>query len=36
MGVDFSFYLWDAEFGPGFIKIYAYFPRPIKVWINGH
>jgi hypothetical protein len=32
----FYFYLWDAEFGPGFIKVCAYFPYPIKVWINGH
>jgi hypothetical protein len=32
----FYFYLWDAGFGPGFIKICAYFPYPVKVWINGH
>jgi hypothetical protein len=32
----FYFYLWDADFGPAFIKICAYFPYPIKVWINGH
>ncbi len=32
----FYFYLWDADFGPGFIKICAYFPYPIKVWLNGH
>lgn len=32
----FYFYLWDEQFGPGFIKICAYFPYPIKVWINGH
>jgi hypothetical protein len=32
----FYFYLWDEEFGPGFIKICAYFPYPAKVWINGH
>jgi hypothetical protein len=30
------FYLWDAEFGPAFIKICAYFPYPVKVWVNGH
>jgi hypothetical protein len=30
------FYLWDADFGPAFIKICAYFPYPIKVWLNGH
>jgi hypothetical protein len=32
----YYFYLWDAEFGPGFIKICAYFPYPAKVWVNGH
>ena len=24
------------DFGPAFIKICAYFPYPIKVWVNGH
>ena len=23
--------LWDEDFGPGFIKICAYFPYPIKI-----
>ena len=32
----FYFYLWDARFGSGFIKICSYFPYPIKVWVNGH
>lgn len=32
----YYFYLWDEDFGPGFIKICAYFPYPAKVWINGH
>ena len=32
----FYFYLWDTDFGPAFIKVCAYFPYPIKVWINGH
>ena len=32
----YYFYLWDEEFGPGFIKICAYFPYPAKIWINGH
>lgn len=32
----FYFYLWDADFGPAFIKITSYFPYPIKVWLNGH
>jgi hypothetical protein len=30
------FYLWDEDFGPAFIKICAYFPYPVKVWVNGH
>jgi hypothetical protein len=32
----FYFYVWDAEFGPAFIKICAYFPYPVKIWLNGH
>jgi hypothetical protein len=32
----YYFYLWDAEFGPGFIKLCSYFPYPAKVWVNGH
>lgn len=32
----FYFYLWDVDFGPGFIKVCAYFPYPLKVWVNGH
>lgn len=32
----FYFYLWDADFGPAFIKVCAYFPYPVKVWVNGH
>ncbi|MBV8317245.1 MAG: hypothetical protein JOZ53_20090, partial [Planctomycetaceae bacterium] len=28
--------VWDIDFGPAFIKICAYFPYPIKVWLNGH
>jgi hypothetical protein len=32
----FYFYVWDSDFGPGFIKICTYFPYPIKVWVNGH
>ena len=32
----YYFYLWDADFGPAFIKICSYFPYPIKIWINGH
>ena len=32
----YYFYILDAEFGPGFIKICTYFPYPSKVWLNGH
>jgi hypothetical protein len=32
----YYFYIADAEFGPGFIKICTYFPHPAKVWLNGH
>jgi hypothetical protein len=32
----FYFYLWDEDFGAAFIKVCAYFPYPIKVWVNGH
>jgi hypothetical protein len=32
----YYFYLWDADFGPAFIKVCSYFPDPAKVWINGH
>ncbi|MGH3707444.1 MAG: hypothetical protein ACRDRQ_04925 [Pseudonocardiaceae bacterium] len=32
----YYFYLVDAEFGPAFIKVCAYFPYPIKIWLNGH
>jgi hypothetical protein len=32
----YYFYLWDADFGPAFVKIGSYFPYPVKVWLNGH
>ena len=32
----FYFYVWDQDFGPAFIKVCAYFPYPVKVWLNGH
>jgi hypothetical protein len=32
----YYFYILDADFGPGFIKICTYFPYPGKVWLNGH
>src|SRR3954451_6450373 len=32
----YYFYVFDRQFGPGFIKICTYFPYPAKVWLNGH
>jgi len=32
----YYFYLWDADFGPAFVKLCAYFPYPATVWFNGH
>jgi hypothetical protein len=32
----YYFYIADAEFGLGFIKLCAYFPYPGKVLANGH
>jgi hypothetical protein len=32
----YYFYIWDLDYGPGFIKVCAYFPYPAKVWVNGH
>jgi hypothetical protein len=32
----YYFYVSDADFGHGFIKICSYFPYPGKVWVNGH
>jgi hypothetical protein len=32
----YYFYVLDADFGPGFIKLCTYFPYPAKVWANGH
>jgi hypothetical protein len=32
----YYFYLWDADFGPAFVKVCAYFPYPGKIWLNGH
>jgi hypothetical protein len=29
----YYFYLWDAEFGPAFIKICTYCPWPVKVYL---
>jgi len=30
------FYLWDIQMGGAFIKVCAYFPYPMKIWVNGH
>jgi hypothetical protein len=32
----YYFYVYDRDFGPGFVKICTYFPYPAKVWLNGH
>ncbi len=32
----YYFYLWDADFGPAFVKVCCYFPYPMKIWVNGH
>jgi hypothetical protein len=32
----YYFYVYDREFGSGFIKICTHFPYPAKVWLNGH
>jgi hypothetical protein len=32
----YYFYIWDHEWGPGFIKTNAYAPFPVWVYLNGH
>lgn len=32
----YYFYVWDREWGPGFIKLCAYAPYPVWAWVNGH
>jgi len=32
----YYFYLVDEMFGPAFVKVCAYFPYPLKIWLNGH
>jgi hypothetical protein len=32
----YYFYLVDEEFGSAFIKVCAYSPYPVKIWLNGH
>lgn len=33
---NYYFYLWDDQMGGAFIKVCAYFPYPMKIWVNGH
>jgi len=33
---NYYFYLQDRAIGPAFIKIGAYAPYPVKVYLNGH
>jgi len=32
----YYFYIDDADFGPGFIKICTYAPYPMRICLNGH
>jgi hypothetical protein len=32
----YYFYISDDDFGPAFVKVCAYFPYPMKIWVNGH
>ena len=32
----YYFYVHDADWGPGFIKVGTYAPYPVKVCLNGH
>jgi hypothetical protein len=32
----YYFYVVDEVFGLAFIKVCAYFPYPLKIWLNGH
>jgi hypothetical protein len=31
----YYFYVWDRQWGPGFIKLCPYAPYPVWVWVNG-
>ncbi|HEX9515781.1 MAG TPA: hypothetical protein VF940_06360 [Streptosporangiaceae bacterium] len=31
----YYFYLWDASFGPAFIKVCTYCPWPMKIWVTA-
>ena len=30
----YYFYVYDDDFGPAFVKVCAYFPYPMKVWVK--
>lgn len=30
------FYVWDRDFGGGFLKVCTYAPWSTRVWLNGH
>ncbi len=32
----YYFYVVDEVFGPAFVRVCAYFPYPVKIWLNGH
>jgi hypothetical protein len=32
----YYFYIYDREWGPGFVKTNAYAPYPVWVYLNGH
>jgi hypothetical protein len=32
----YYFYIYDPEWGPGFVKTNAYAPYPVWVYLNGH
>ena len=32
----YYFYVCDDDFGPAFVNVCAYFPYPMKIWVNGH
>jgi len=33
---NYYFYLWDDDFGPGFLKLAPFAPFPVWSWCNGH
>jgi hypothetical protein len=32
----YYFYVCDDDFGLAVVKVCAYFPYPMKIWVNGH